>query len=67
MKTKEVKINGEIVPCEDVLKVQIVLVDEKLFREVTYRKFDPCYREVKVVVGFDEGYEIEKKVRKACQ
>jgi hypothetical protein len=66
MKTKEVKINGEMVPCEDVLRIELVCVSDQLFREITYRKFDPCYHEVKTIVGKDEGYKIELKVRKAC-
>ena len=66
MKTKEVKINGEMVPCENVLKIELVCVSDQLFREITYRKFDPCYHEVKAMVSADKGYEIEKKIRKAC-
>ena len=66
MKTKEVKINGEMVPCENVLKIELVCVSDQLFREITYRKFDPCYHEIKAIVSADKGYEIEKKVRKAC-
>lgn len=67
MKTKTVTINGEIVPCEDVLKIQLVVVNDQLFREITYRKFEPSYHEVKAIVGKHEGYDIELKVRKACQ
>lgn len=67
MKAKEVKINGELVQCENVIKIELVCVGDELFREITYRRFTPCYHEVKVLVSADKGYEIEKKVRKACQ
>lgn len=65
MKAYEVKINGVIVPCENVIKIQLVYVTGQLFREITYREFDPCYREVKAIVGKDEGYKIELKVRRS--
>lgn len=67
MKANEVKINKEVVPCENIISIQLVCVGDQLFREITYRKFDPCYHEIKAIVDKDKGYEIEKKVRKACQ
>lgn len=66
MKTKEVKINGEMVPCENVMKIELVCVGDELFREITYRRFTPCYHEIRAFVSPSKGYEIEKKVRKAC-
>ena len=67
MKANEVKINKEVVPCENIISIQLVCVGDQLFREITYRKFEPCYHEIKAIVSADKGYEIEKKVRKFCQ
>ena len=67
MKANEVKINKEVVPCENIISIQLVCVGDQLFREITYRKFEPCYHEIKAIVSADKGYEIEKKVRKVCQ
>lgn len=66
MSKKEVKINGEIIPCENVLEIRLVYVSDQFFREITYEKFEPVYHKVSVLVDADKGYEIEKKVRKAC-
>jgi hypothetical protein len=65
MKANEVKINGVNVPCENVIKIQLVYVSDQFFREITYREFDPCYHEVRTIVGKDEGYKIELKVRRS--
>lgn len=65
MKTKEVKINGVKVPCEDVREIKLVVENGELMRKITYYRHEPTFEVVEVLVGKDEGYEIEKKVRKA--
>lgn len=64
-KEKTVTINGEKVACQDVLQVRLVCVSNTLQREIKYRKMDPCYHEVAVLVPKEEGYKIELAVRKA--
>lgn len=64
---KTVTINGEKVACRDVLQVRLVCVSNTLQREIKYRKMDPCYHEVAVLVPKEEGYKIELAVRKACR
>lgn len=64
---KTVTINGEKVACRDVLQVRLVCVSNTLKREVKYRKMDPCYHEIAVLVPKEEGHKIELAVRKACR
>ena len=35
MKANEVKINKEVVPCENIISIQLVCVGDQLFREIT--------------------------------
>jgi hypothetical protein len=63
-KEKTVTINGEHVACQDVLQVRLVCVSNTLQREIKYRKMDPCYHEVTVLVPKEEGYKIELAIRK---
>jgi len=65
MKSNEVKINGEIVPCNDVQEIRLIVQDGELKRQITYYRQEPVFEVVKVVVDKDVGYSIEKKVRKA--
>jgi len=65
MKTKEVKINGQVIPCEDIQRIELVVSGGELMREITYYQHEPVFQVVKVLVDKDKGYEIEKKVRKA--
>lgn len=62
---KSVKINGTIVPVEDVIEIKPVFVSDTMYREIRYRLFEPCYHELNVLVADPKGYEIEKAVRKA--
>lgn len=62
----EVKINGQVIPCKDVIQVKMVYVSDEFMYEVTYRLFEPIYHEVKVLMSKDKGYALEKKVRKSC-
>lgn len=62
----EVKINGQVIPCKDVLQVKMAYVSDEIMYEVTYRLFEPIYHEVKVLMSKDKGYALEKKVRKSC-
>ena len=64
----EVKINGVSVPCKNVVEIKLVVEGDKLMREITYNDVDShmCFKQVKVLVDKDKGYEIEKKVRKYC-
>lgn len=64
-KEKTVTINGEEVACRDVLQVRLVCVSNTLQREIKYRKMDPCYHKIAVLVPKEEGYKIEQAVRKA--
>lgn len=64
-KKKTITINGEEVACQDVLQVRLVCVSNTLQREIKYRKMEPCYHEVTVLVPKEEGYKIELAVRKA--
>lgn len=64
---KTVTINGEKVACRDVLQVRLVCVSNTLQREIKYRKMNPCYHEVAVLVPEKEGYKIELAVRKTCK
>ena len=64
---KFVTLNKKKVPCEDVLKIETVMVSNTLFSEITYRLFEPCYHEIKTHVPRDKGYKIELAVRKANQ
>ena len=66
MAKNEVKINGQVIPCEDVLQIKMVVVSDEIQCEVKYRLFEPCYHEVSVLMDKDKGYVLEKKVRKAC-
>jgi len=61
----KVKINGEMIPCEDVLQIKLVCVNDTLYSEITYRKFEPYYHTECVLIPRDKAYEIEKKVRLA--
>lgn len=64
-KDKTITINGEEVACRDVLQVRLVCVSNTLQREIKYRKMEPCYHEVAVLVPKEEGHKIELAVRKA--
>lgn len=65
MSKKIVKINKVDVPCEDVIEIKPVFVSDTMFREITYRLFEPVYHTIKVLVPDKEGYKIEVAVRKA--
>ena len=62
----EVKINGQVIPCKDVLQVKMVYVSDEIMYEVTYKLFEPTYHEVNVLMSKDKGYALEQKVRKSC-
>ena len=66
MAKDEVKINGQVIPCKDVLQVRMVCVSNEIMYEVKYRLFEPTYHEVRVLMSKDKGYALEKKVRKSC-
>ena len=66
MAKNEVKINGQVIPCKDVLQIQMVVVSDEIQYEVKYRLFEPTYHEVSVLMDKDKGYALEKKVRKTC-
>ena len=62
----EVKINGQVIPCKDVLQVKMVYAPDEIMYEVKYRLFEPTYHEVNVLMSKDKGYALEQKVRKSC-
>ena len=62
----EVKINGQVIPCRDVLQVKMVYASDEIMYEVKYRLFEPTYHEVNVLMNKDKGYALEQKVRKSC-
>ena len=66
MTKNEVKINGQVIPCKDVLQVKMVYASDEIMYEVKYRLFEPTYHEVNVLMGKDKGYALEQKVRKSC-
>ena len=62
----EVKINGQVIPCRDVLQIKMVCASDEIMYEVKYRLFEPTYHEVNVLMSKDKGYALEQKVRKSC-
>lgn len=62
----KVKINGQVIPCKDVLQVKMVYASDEIMYEVKYRLFEPTYHEVNVLMRKDKGYALEQKVRKSC-
>ena len=62
----EVKINGQVILCRDVLQIKMVYASDEIMYEVKYRLFEPTYHEVNVLMSKDKGYALEQKVRKSC-
>ena len=62
----EVKINGQVIPCRDVLQIKMAYASDEIMYEVKYRLFEPTYHEVNVLMSKDKGYALEQKVRKSC-
>ena len=62
----EVKINGQVIPCRDVLQIKMVYASDEIMYEVKYRLFEPTYHEVNALMSKDKGYALEQKVRKSC-
>lgn len=65
MKGKTAKLNGTNVPYGDILQIQMKFVSDEILYEVTYRSYEPSYHETAVLLPRKEGYELEKKVRRA--
>ena len=61
-----VKLDGRDIPCKDVLKIQMRMVSDEIFYEVTYRKFEPMYHQVCTLLSKDKAHKLEQKVRKYC-
>ena len=66
MTKNEVKINGQVIPCKDVLQIKMVYASDEIMYEVKYRLFEPTYHEVNVLMSKGKGYALEQKVRKSC-
>lgn len=62
---KTVTLDKKKIPCEDVLKIEPVMVSDILYSEITYREFEPVYHETKTLLPRDKAYSIELAVRKA--
>jgi pyruvate-formate lyase-activating enzyme len=66
MASKTVKLNGEEIPCGDVLKIEMKMVSDEIFYEITYRKTEPMYHELHILMDKDKAHKLEQKVRKCC-
>lgn len=62
---KTIKLNNKDVPCEDVLRIRLVVICGQLHSEFTYRCFEPTYHEETVLVPRDKAYPLEIAVRRA--
>ena len=62
---KTAKLDGKNIPYEDILQMQMRFVSDEKVMEIRYREFDP-YHETVTLLPYEKGYELEKKIRKAC-
>ena len=63
---KTAKLDGKNIPYEDILQMQMRFVSDEKVMEIRYREFDPVYHETVTLLPYEKGYELEKKIRKAC-